>query len=204
MLKSYKLFLVLIAAIALLVVVGCGPMEETKTTEKGQAVGEEGTPQPPLKKPNELDHWNGVDCFYKNGWVDAAVQVVDDKEAEKGKALVYRGASGVPKMAEYMNRGPYTELQPGKYSVIFRLKVSDVNFPPDKPVYIDVEVTGKATHKRIFIGSRILTGKDFVKDQWSDRYALDVDLKELGTAEIRVKPTIAADTYLDYIALLQR
>jgi len=202
MLKSFKLWLVLVPAIALLVVIGCGPMEEEKAKEEEQVAVE--SSQPPIKNPNELDRWNGVDVFYKNGWVDAAVQVVDDKDAEKGKALVYRGVSGTPKMAEYMNRGPYTELQPGKYTVVYRLKVSNVDFPPDKPVYIDVEITGKATGKRIFLGSRILTGKDFVKDQWSDRYSLDVDLKELGTAEIRVKPTIAADTYLDYIALLQR
>jgi len=200
MIKSFKWLFIMVPAIVLLLAIGCGPMEEAKEEPAKEAV----VSQPPIKNPNEIDHWNGVNIFYKNGWVDTAVQVVDDKDAENGKALVYRGANGIPKMAEYINRGPYTELQPGKYMAAFRLKVSDVNFPPDKPVYIDVEVTGKATQKRIFLGSRILTSKDFIKDQWSDRYTLDIDIKELGTAEIRVKPTTAADTYLDYIALIKR
>jgi len=199
---SFKWFFVMVPVVALLFIIGCGPMEETKKTEEEPVI--EATSQPPIKNPNELDHWNGVDIFYKNGWVDTAVQVVDDPNAEKGKALVYRGSNGTPKMAEYMNRGPYAEIQPGKYIVAFRLKVSDNNIPPDKPVYVDVEITGKATKKRIFMGSKILTGKDFVKDQWSDRYTLDVDLKEIGTAEIRVKPSTATDTYLDYIALIKR
>jgi hypothetical protein len=187
---------------ALLFIIGCGPMEEAKESREEPAI-EGATPQP-IKNPNELDRWNSVDIFFKNGWVDTAVQVVDDKNTDSGKALVYRGSNGIPKMAEYMNRGPYSELQPGKYIVAYRLKVSDNTFPPDKPVYIDVEITGKATNKRIFLGAKVLTGKDFVKDQWSDRYTLDVEIKELGTAEIRVKPTTAADTYLDYIALIKR
>jgi hypothetical protein len=201
MIRIFKWLLSLVPALALLLIAACGPMEETKEEEPAK---EAESSQPPVKNPNEVEHWNGVNVFYKNGWVDSAVQVVDDKDAENGKALVYRGANGLPKMAEYMNRGPYAELQPGKYMAAFRLKVSDVNFQADKPVYIDVEVTGKDSKKRIFLGSRVLTGKDFIKDQWSDRYTLDIDVKEVGTAEIRVKPTTAADTYLDYIALIQR
>jgi hypothetical protein len=200
MIRSFKWLWVLVPSFTLLLLIACGPMEETKA----EPAAKEEVSQPPIKNPNEIDHWNGVNIFYKNGWVDAGVQVVDDKDAENGKALIYRGANGIPKMAEYMNRGPYTELQPGKYMIAFRLKVSDVNFQADKPVYIDVEVASKATKNRIFLGSKVLTGKDFIKNQWSDRYTLDIDLKELGTAEIRVKPTIAADTYLDYIALIKR
>ena len=68
MIKPLRWFSVMVLAAALLFIIGCGPMEEAKESREEPVT--EATSQQPIKNPNELDHWNGVDIFFKNGWVD--------------------------------------------------------------------------------------------------------------------------------------
>ena len=194
----------LILLIALIVCSGCAPKEEAAT---GETPSTKETPtQPSLtqKYTNEMERWNGYELFYKNKWVDEAVKLVDDKDADKGKAIMYPSSAGEPKMAGYMNRGPYTVLEPGRYVFIFRIKVADNQFPNEKPVYFDIEATNNISKQKGIATSKVLLGSDFEKNQWSDQYTLSMEVKEPTTVEVRVKPSIAVDTYLDYIALVKQ
>lgn len=207
--KSMVLAIILLLGLSLLLAGGCGPKEDKKVETDGKQEPVKQTPEkglPNLTKqyPNEIERFNGNEIFYKNKWVDEAVKLVDDTNTDRGKAIMYPGSMGKPKMANYMNRGPYATIIPGKYKLIFRLKSTDNTFKEDKPLWVDCEITYKDGGKKELLNGRSFLGSDFAPNEWNDKYELDIETKKEGTIEIRVSPTIAADTYLDYIVLTTR